>query len=123
MVGKNWKNLFMVIKIKRQKLSKKDLRQIVANFKRKLIEEQIPARNVFLFGSYATGKQHVDSDIDVAVVLPAKISSAARANARDLYWMAKSVYVRLEPHILSKAEFNNRWLSLPAEIKKTGIRV
>jgi predicted nucleotidyltransferase len=33
------------------------------------IPENLELKKAFLFGSYATGKAHIDSDIDIAVVL------------------------------------------------------
>lgn len=36
----------------------------------KSFPSHIRVRNVFLFGSYATGKMHKDSDIDIAVISP-----------------------------------------------------
>ncbi len=42
--------------------------QTINEFKNKLVEFYNPEK-VILFGSYATGKAHVDSDVDILVIL------------------------------------------------------
>ena len=41
--------------------------QTINEFKDKLVEFYQPER-VILFGSYASGKAHVDSDVDILVI-------------------------------------------------------
>ncbi|TMM46375.1 type VII toxin-antitoxin system MntA family adenylyltransferase antitoxin [Colwellia ponticola] len=52
------------------------------NFNRHLItaiKQYLPeVKLLYLFGSYASGQQHKNSDIDLAVLLPQKISTVAR---------------------------------------------
>lgn len=43
------------------------------------IKQYLPEiKLLYLFGSYASGQQHKNSDIDLAVLLPQKISTVAR---------------------------------------------
>ena len=111
----------MVIKTERKKLNKREINRILALFKDKLKQERIPFQKIILFGSYAASVAHIDSDIDVAVVLPRDVSYDVRQKINDIAWWAKQINVKLEPHILSQSDFENRFFSLPAEIKKSGI--
>ena len=77
---------------------------------------------MILFGSYAKNRPHIDSDIDVAIILPSD-SNINRDKINQISWWAKQIEIRLETHILSENDFNNRWFSLPAEIKKSGMKI
>jgi len=94
----------------------------IRKLKEKLIAEGLPVERAILFGSYAKNKPHVDSDIDVAIILDSS-KGFDREKIDRAAWWAKQIEVKLEPHILSKNDLANRWLSLPAEIKKSGIEV
>jgi predicted nucleotidyltransferase len=111
----------MVIKTARKKLTDAYVRAAIGKLKEKLATENIPVRQIILFGSYAKNRPHVDSDIDVAVILES--DGIDRAKIDKIAWWAKQIEVKLEPHILSENDFANRWLSLPAEIKKSGIEI
>ncbi|MBM4177291.1 nucleotidyltransferase domain-containing protein [Candidatus Gribaldobacteria bacterium] len=113
----------MVIKAKREKLNQKEVKKIVSLFKEKLKQEKIPFEKVMLFGSYASDQAHIDSDIDVAVVLPANVSEFVKKELSNITWWAKQINVKLEAHILSSTDFQNKFFSLPALIKKNGILV
>ncbi|MFA5813463.1 MAG: nucleotidyltransferase domain-containing protein [Patescibacteria group bacterium] len=113
----------MVIKAERKKLKKEEVERIINELKNKLKEEQIPFQQFWLFGSYFKGTADVDSDLDVAIVLPSGLSGASRRKVNDIAWWAKQVHVKLEPHVLSDRDLKNPLLSLPAEIKKHGMRV
>jgi len=86
-----------------------------------LKQEGVAFQKIILFGSYANGNAHIDSDIDVAVVLPFNISGFALEKIKDIIWWAKQINVKLEPHILSSSDFENRFFSLSTEIKKSGV--
>ncbi len=49
-------------------MNEKDFK-LVATFKQKLLENQIPVREVIVFGSRARGDVEPDSDLDVLVLL------------------------------------------------------
>lgn len=70
----------------------------------KLIPLEMEVMKVYLFGSYAKGKAHEDSDIDVAIVL---------ANMNDFFdtqmklmRLRRKVDLRIEPHPININEFN-----------------
>jgi predicted nucleotidyltransferase len=111
-----------IIKAERKKLTPGEVKSAIAKFRKKLAKEEIPVKMVFLFGSYAKNRAHIDSDIDVAIILPSGLDYD-REKIGEIFWWAKQINVKLEPHILSENDFNNRWFSLPAEIKKSGVEI
>ena len=113
----------MVIKAKRKKLSDSEVKKAIGSFKRDLKKTGVSFEHVYIFGSYAKGNPRVDSDIDVAVVLPDKEKQTWKKKFANIVWLAKQINVKLEPHLLCESDFANRWLSLPAEIKKHGVKV
>lgn len=112
----------MVIKAIRKKLTAAHVRAAIGKLGKKLADEGVPVKQMILFGSYAKNNPHIDSDIDLAVILKSD-KSIDRGKIDNIAWWAKQIDIKLEPHILSEDDFNNRWLSLPAEIKKFGIEV
>ena len=86
-------------------------------------ELKLSVQASFIFGSYARGKAHRWSDIDICI-----ISSQFKNEIDALQYL--SVHRRLvdiergiEPHGFSTADFNKLNSPLIVEIKKTGIRV
>ncbi|MGA2296029.1 MAG: nucleotidyltransferase domain-containing protein [FCB group bacterium] len=71
-----------------------------------LVKEEFDVFKVVLYGSYAYGKPHKDSDIDVAIVInsPKKIDRFD-VNKR-LYILASDVDLRIEPRCYSKKELD-----------------
>ncbi|MDD5750690.1 MAG: nucleotidyltransferase domain-containing protein [Candidatus Pacebacteria bacterium] len=104
-------------------MNKREVKDAVVLLQEKLKKEAIPVQKMVLFGSYASNKPHIDSDIDVAIVLPADISPSLRKKAGEIFWWAKQINVKLEPHVLSDNDLRNRFFSLSAEIKKHGITI
>ncbi len=53
--------------------------RVIRGFARRVVERFAPER-IILFGSYAYGRPHADSDVDILVVMPARnqIDMAAR---------------------------------------------
>jgi predicted nucleotidyltransferase len=58
----------------------------------------------FVFGSYAKGNYHADSDIDVAVVLK-NVSNLFDAQV-DLLHLRKDEDLQIEPHPFRDTDFN-----------------
>ena len=50
--------------------SKKEVKKLLASYKQKLVSRHIPVDRMYLYGSYAQGKPHQDSDIDVCIISP-----------------------------------------------------
>ena len=75
----------------------------------------------YLFGSYAKGTQHEDSDIDLAIVssdVNDRIDD--RIKMMNLTW---KICVDIEPHPYNTKNFRKDEYMLVNEILKTGIRV
>jgi len=113
----------MAIKAEQKILTPQEVRGAVHGLRRKLVQEGVPVARVLLFGSYARGKAHCDSDIDVAVVVPFHISACAQKKIHFIPWWAKQIHVKLEPHLLSEGDYKNTWLSLSAEVRRYGVPV
>lgn len=67
------------------------------------VKNNLDCRQVFLFGSYAKGTNHEESDIDIAVVLgefenPIEIQL-------DLMRLRRSIDSRIEPHPFREKDF------------------
>ncbi len=112
----------VIVGAERKIISSEEIKKILALFKEKLVAEKVPFASIYLFGSYATGEADRDSDIDIAVVISpkAKIDEELVDHWR---WLAKEINVKTEVHIIKTEDFDNRYLSLPAYIKKDGIVV
>lgn len=76
---------------------------------------------VILFGSYAKGNEHEDSDIDIAI-----ISSDITDRFDDMAKMMKLTWttdVRIEPHPIKKEDYEEVSDPFIEEIINTGIKV
>lgn len=103
------------------KLPKKVLKE-VQDYIQILKTDRLPITSVYVFGSYARGKQRKDSDIDVCVISPKFKNSwnalvyLRRKAPSHLGWI-------IEPLGFSPKDFRDRYSSLIAEIKRHGIKV
>lgn len=86
----------------------------------KLIPHSLKVKKTYLFGSYATGTEREESDIDIAVIL---------GNMTDFYEtqmqlrrIRRKIDLRIEPHPISENDFNDQ-NPFAFEIKKTGIEI
>lgn len=113
----------MVVKTERKILTHAHVGRLVKTFQKRLHEARIPVADLFIFGSYVSGRAHRDSDIDVAVVVPSRISVAKKKKLNELSWIAKQVHIKLEPHVLSTKDVRDRWMSFPSQVRKYGKRV
>ncbi len=83
--------------------------------------DKLPIRRVYLFGSYAKGKQHKWSDVDVCVISP-KFKDSWKATQ---YLWSKRIFrgkSTIEPIGFHPKDFKEK-TSLTQEIKKTGIEI
>ena len=84
-----------------------------------LREHRIVVDKAVLFGSYATGKNTVDSDVDVAVVS----SQFGKNTFREMSLLrrvALTINASLEPLPFSPSAFNDKYSALACEIKRHG---
>ena len=86
----------------------------------KVLQGKYKVKKANMFGSFARGNAHEDSDIDVAVVLGGKYDFFA--TQLDLMKMRWDLDTRLEPHPIHEKDFN-KWNSLANEVLKYGIPI
>lgn len=77
-------------------------------------------KKAFLFGSFARGNAHADSDIDVAVVLPGTFDDFDMTV--DLMRIGRKIDSGIEPHPIEEKEFKEG-SALVSEILKYGIQL
>lgn len=77
---------------------------------------------IILFGSYAKGTQREDSDIDIAIITD-DIKTDKFDEEVKLMQLRNDIDYRIEPHIISVADFENDETPFVVEVKKTGIKV
>ncbi|MCK9414031.1 MAG: nucleotidyltransferase domain-containing protein [Prolixibacteraceae bacterium] len=75
-------------------------------------------KKAYLFGSYAKGKEHTDSDIDIAVIV-GHMDDFFSAQMQ-LMRLRRSIDLRIEPHPIFEGDFNIQ-NPFAYEIEQTGI--
>lgn len=76
---------------------------------------------VILFGSYAKGKEHADSDIDIAIV--SEDFEDLFEIMADLMGLTWDIDARIEPHPIRKKDYDEVSDYFIQEIIDTGIKV
>ena len=76
--------------------------------------------NAYLFGSYAKGNPHKDSDIDICIVSD-QFGDDYIDEAVKLRVISFDVDNRIEPVPFTTLDLNDKYSSLASEIKKYGI--
>lgn len=99
-----------------------EVKKIVRNYVKKLETEKYPVSVAYLFGSYAKGKAHKWSDIDVAIISN-KLKKNYEANRFTLWKTRRGIDTRIEPHGFTISEFEDNSNPMSSEIRKTGIRI
>ena len=91
----------------------KDYRELVKN------NIPLPIENVYLFGSYAKGTSHKESDIDVAFVV--NHFDGDLFEIMPLMWkLRRQIDWRIEPHIVAR---DSDYAGFLDEILQTGLLV
>jgi len=94
--------------------------EIARQFISFLRKNKYDIRQAYIFGSYAKGRFHDDSDIDVAIVMnDISDSFLMQMELMRVSWRFDS---RIEPHPFDAMDFNSG-NPFAGEILKTGIRV
>ena len=97
-------------------MDKREIIDIVERFAVK-VTEKYECVEIILFGSYAKGSNHVDSDIDIAVIL--KDYDNLMNIQLELMRLRREIDSRIEPHPIKERDFNEN-NPLVSEIKKYG---
>lgn len=90
----------------------------VKEYKR-LLSQHMQFDKMILFGSYAKGNEHKDSDVDVAIVVE-KLSGDFFSTRPLLWKIRRQVDDRIEPILIEKDHNESGFLS---EILKNGIAI
>lgn len=84
-----------------------------------LLKEHIPLEKIYLFGSYATNTNRMDSDIDVAIVV--KKIEGDYFTIQPLLWkLRRQIDHRIEPILIERDNDQGGFL---AEIQRNGIEI
>jgi len=84
------------------------------------IPENMEIKKAYLFGSYAKGNEHNDSDIDIAIVI-GKMDDFFSVQMQ-LMRLRRTIDLRIEPHPIWEGDFNIQ-NPFAYEIQKTGIEL
>jgi predicted nucleotidyltransferase len=84
------------------------------------IPDSLEVKKAYLFGSFANGSEHKDSDIDIAIVI-GKMDDFY-AVQMQLMRLRRTIDLRIEPHPIWEEDFNNQ-NPFAYEIQKTGIEI
>ena len=97
-------------------MDKGEVIDIVKRFAAK-VTENYDCVGIILFGSYAKGSNHIDSDIDIAVIL--KDYDNLMNIQLELMRLRREIDSRIEPHPIKESDFNEN-TPLMNEIKEYG---
>lgn len=95
--------------------------QKVREYVQKLRENHIKIWRLYLYGSYAKGTYHTDSDIDLAVFLEKDDLDGFEENVQ-LMKLRRNIDMRIEPHPFAKSDFDET-NPFVKEIIETGERM
>jgi len=84
------------------------------------IPENMEFKKAYLFGSYAKGIEHADSDIDIAIIV-GKMDDFF-AVQMQLMRLRRNIDLRIEPHPIWDKDFNMQ-NPFAYEIQQTGIEL
>lgn len=84
------------------------------------IPESLGLKKAFLFGSYAKGNAHTDSDIDIAVVIGHMDDFFSVQ--MQLMRLRRTIDLRIEPHPIWEGDFNMQ-NPFAYEIQQTGVEL
>jgi predicted nucleotidyltransferase len=104
-----------------QKMDKIEAIKISKKYLQKLKNTDLMFSEAWLFGSYARGNQHEDSDIDIAIVLRDEGSHSFETEVK-LMTIREGEETRIEPHAFTKNEFDNN-IPIVNQIIKYGMRL
>lgn len=98
-----------------------ELMQIIQKYVDKILENY-NVEAIILFGSYAKGTQHKDSDIDIAVITD-DIENDIFDEEVKLMILRKGIDYRIEPHIIRIQDYKEVSTPFIQEVINTGIKV
>ena len=106
-------------------MAKKTIDNRIMEIVQKYVEKvsrKYKIKAIILFGSYAKGTEHKDSDIDIAIITD-DIKTDRFDEEINLMQLRWDIDLRIEPHIISVSEYENDETPFVVEVKNTGIKV
>ena len=89
----------------------------------KVILENYKVKAIILFGSYAKGTNHEDSDIDIAVITDDIKCKDVFEEQLNLKKLRRKIDYRIEPHLIEVEDYDTVATPFVQEIIDTGIKV
>ncbi|MEI6754724.1 MAG: nucleotidyltransferase domain-containing protein [Paludibacter sp.] len=86
-------------------MDKRDALKLSREYLKRVRKAKLDFSEAWLFGSYARGSQHENSDIDIAIVLNDTECHTFETDVK-LMIIRKGEETLIEPHAFSKDEFN-----------------
>lgn len=102
-------------------INNRSIMEIVQKYVEKICENY-KVYAIILFGSYAKGTEHEDSDIDIAIITD-DIENDIFDEEVNLMGLRKGIDYRLEPHIIRIEDYKNAETPFIQEVIDTGIKV
>jgi predicted nucleotidyltransferase len=100
-----------------------EITSIILRFVDVLNSKGIRVEKAVLYGSYASGNVHTDSDLDLAIISP-DFGKNRFEEGKMLLQIAWRIDPRLEPIPISSESYqNDTWVPLIYEIKEKGIEL
>ena len=98
-----------------------EIKDIVLKYVEKICKNY-KVEAIILFGSYAKGTEHEDSDIDIAIVID-KFKDNIIDEEVEFMNIRKGIDYRIEPHIIRIDDYKNVTTPFVKEVIDTGIKV
>lgn len=105
----------------KESISNKLIMEIVQKYVERILENY-NVEAIILFGSYAKGTEHEDSDIDIAVVTD-DIENDVFDEEVKLMILRRGIDYRIEPHIIRIKDYKEKNDPFIQEVVDTGIKV
>lgn len=102
-------------------MDKNDAVKLSKKYLQKVKSSEIDFSEAWLFGSYAKGTQHDNSDVDIAIVLNEGVVKSFDTEVR-LMVIRKGEETIIEPHAFTKDEFDYN-IPIVNQIMNNGIRI
>jgi len=100
-----------------------EIGDIIKRFVNALTKRGIWVKKAVLYGSYATGKVHAGSDIDIAIISP-DFGWDRFEEGKLLMQIAWRIDPRIEPIPISSESYEkDTWIPLIYEIRQKGVEV
>ncbi|MFZ4456662.1 MAG: nucleotidyltransferase domain-containing protein [Bacteroidales bacterium] len=102
-------------------MDKREALKISRAYLKRVRKANFDFAEAWLFGSFARGNQHENSDIDIAIVLNDSVSHTFETDVQ-LMVIRQGNETIIEPHVFSKEEFNEN-IPIVSQIVKFGKKI